>query len=271
MTLDDRFLEEWTARLRDLPGPRVVAVYLRGSHAQGLATEYSDVDFDVLVQGLAQGEAHERFPAWLVPHEEGLRHVSVSVTDADAFLRELTEPARWAFGWPVSSPIRPLWIDPARPDLRLHALTHPTGEPLLEEAIEDLSKIASAFTRGNETGVLVAAADLAKEVPTLLRLANPPRVVEHRLGAWDAALTMPVTPYGYRDHLARCLGWIDATVRERGLSAYRLLAGTLPIIRPFASAFDATGDLGEALRDRRLDRYVAQLGAPLAAPAPDRL
>jgi phosphoribosyl-AMP cyclohydrolase len=50
-----------------------------------------------------------------------------------------------------------------------------------------------------------------------------------------------------------------------------LLAGTLPIIRPFASAFDATGDLGEALRDRRLDRYVAQLGAPLAAPAPDRL
>jgi phosphoribosyl-AMP cyclohydrolase len=50
-----------------------------------------------------------------------------------------------------------------------------------------------------------------------------------------------------------------------------LLAGTLPLIRPFASAFDATGDLAEALRDRRLDRYVAQLGAPLLAPASDRL
>jgi phosphoribosyl-AMP cyclohydrolase len=271
MTLDEAFLREWTARLRDLPGPRVLAIYLRGSHAQGLATEYSDVDFDVLVEGSPEGGAYERFPAWLVPHEEGLRHVSVSVTDAEGFLRELAEPARWAFGWPVSSPIRPLWIDPSRPDLRLHAITHPAGEPLLEEAIEDLSKIASALTRGNETGVLVASADLAREVPTLLRLANPPRVVEHRLGAWDAALTMPVTPYGYRDHLGRCLGWTEATVRERALSAYRLLSGTLPLIRPYANAFDAMGDLGAALRDRRLDRYVAQLGAPLVAPASERL
>lgn len=267
MNLDEVFLAAWTARLRDLPGPRVLAVYLRGSHAQGLATEYSDVDFDVLVEG----RSYERFPAWLEPHDEGLLHVSVSVTDVDGFRREMTQPAKWAFGWPVQSPIRPLWTDPSRPDLRIYALTYPPGEPLLEEAIEDLSKIASALTRGNETGVLVAAADLAREVPTLLRLANPPRVVEHRLGAWDAALTMPVVPYGYPDHLARCLGWTEATVRERALSAYRLLAGTLPLIRPFASAFDATGDLADALRDRRLDRYVAQIGAPLLAPASDRL
>jgi phosphoribosyl-AMP cyclohydrolase len=267
MTLDEAFFEDWTARLRDLPGPRVLAVYLRGSHAQGLATEYSDVDFDVLVEGVA----YERFPAWIVLSGENLRHVSVSMADVETFRRELTEPARWAFGWPVSSPIRPLWIDPSRPDLRLHAITHPEGEPLLEEAIEDLSKIASALTHGNETGVLVAAADLAREVPTLLRLANPPRVVEHRLGAWDAALTMPVTPYGYAEHLARCLGWTQASVRDRAVSAYRLLAGTLPLIRPYASAFDAAGDLAEALRDRRLDHYVAQLGAPLIAPVTDRL
>jgi phosphoribosyl-AMP cyclohydrolase len=96
-------------------------------------------------------------------------------------------------------------------------------------------------------------------------------VVEHRLAAWDAALTMPVTPYGYPDHLAHCLGWTQASVRDRAISAYRLLAGTLPLIRPFAAAFDATGDFAEALRDRRLDRYVAQLGAPLLAPVTDRL
>jgi phosphoribosyl-AMP cyclohydrolase len=267
MTLDEAFLAEWTARLRELPGPPVLAVYLRGSHAQGTATEYSDVDFDVLVDG----GLYERFPAWLVPYGEGLRHVSVSVSDAGSFFRELSEPAKWAFGWPVSSPIRPLWIDESRPGLRLTALTHPEGEPLLEEAIEDLSKIASALTRGNETGVVVAAADLAREVPTLLRLANPPRVVEHRLGAWDAALTMPVAPFGYQDHLACCLGWTPVSVRERAVSAYRLLAGTLPLIRPYAQAFDATGDLAEALRDRRLDRYIAQIGAPLLAPASDRL
>jgi phosphoribosyl-AMP cyclohydrolase len=267
MTLEQAFLDEWTARLRDLPGPRVFAVYLRGSHAQDLATEYSDIDFDVLVEG----GAYERFPAWLVPHGQGLRHVSVSVTDVGGFLRELGEPAKWAFGWPVASPVRPLWIDNSHPDLRMYMLTHPEGEPMLEEAIEDLSKIASALTRGNETGVRVAAADLAREVPTLLRLANPPRVVEHRLGAWDAALTMPITPHGYQEHLARCLGWTDATVRDRAISAYRLIAGTLPLIRPFAAAFAATGDLAEALRDRRLDRYVAQLGAPLLAPVTDRL
>ncbi len=271
MTLDDAFVTAWTRRLRSLPGPRVLAVYLRGSYAQGMATEYSDVDFDVLVENVVEGEAYQRFPAWLEPHEQGLRHVSVAVTDAAGFLRELTEPAKWAFGWPVSSPIRPLWTDPSRPDLVLHALTHPAGEPLLEEAIEDLSKISSALTRGNETGVLVAAGDLAHEVPTLLRLANPPRVVEHRLGAWDAALTMPKTPSGYREHLARCLGWTEASVRERALSAYRLLAGSLPLIRPYADALNATGDLADALRDGRLDRYVAQLGAPLLAPASDRL
>src|SRR5215207_2179354 len=97
MLLDEAWLTEWTDRLRHLAGNRVLAVYLRGSHALGVATQYSDVDFDVLVHG----GPHKSYPAWLVPHDGRLRHVSVAVADVTSFLQETSKPAKWSFGWPV--------------------------------------------------------------------------------------------------------------------------------------------------------------------------
>src|ERR1041384_6819382 len=119
MLLEPSWLTEWTERLRRLAGHRLLPACLRGSHAQGLATRYSDVDFDVLVGGAA----HESNLAWLIPHDGGLRHVSAAVADVASFLHEMSHPASWSFGWPVRSPIRPLWIDDSRPDLLIHELT----------------------------------------------------------------------------------------------------------------------------------------------------
>ena len=220
-----------------------------------MATQYSDVDFDVLVDG----GRHESNPVWLVPHDGRLRHVSVAVADVDSFLQQMDEPAKWSFGWPVRSPIRPLWIDPARPDLNLHELTSPQGEPLLEDAIEDFSKICSALALDNDMGVRIAAADLAREIPTLLRLANPPQVVANRTQAWAAAFGLEIVPDGFVHDMEVCLAWRAAAPTEIAAAAYRLIAGTVALIRPHANAFRACGDLADAVADRRLAQYLRQL------------
>jgi phosphoribosyl-AMP cyclohydrolase len=237
----------------------VLAVYLRGSHAQGAATRYSDVDFDVLVDG----GHHESNPAWLIPHDGRLWHVSVAVADVESFLREMDEPAKWSFGWPVRSPIRPLWIDPSRPDLNLHELTCPQGEPLLEDAVEDFSKICSALTQKNDMGVRIAAADLARDVPTLLRLANPSRVVANRTQAWESVFSLEIVPDGFSPDIQICLGWRASSPVQVAAAAHRLLAGTVTVIRPHAKAFRACGDLADAVADGRLAQYVQQLAAAL--------
>jgi phosphoribosyl-AMP cyclohydrolase len=255
MLLDQTWLTEWTDRLRRLPGHRVLAIYLRGSHAQGTATRFSDVDFDVLVD---EGP-HKSYPVWLVPHEGRLRHVSVAVADVASFQREIASPAKWSFGWPVRSALHPLWIDDSRPELAVHELTNPQGEPLLEDAVEDFSKICSALAQNNNMGVRIAAADLAKEIPTLLRLVNPPQIVANRAQAWNAVLSMPMKPDGFADDMATCLGWTHAHPAQVAAAAHRLLRGAITLIQPHAQAFADAGDLADALGDGRLDQYVQQL------------
>jgi phosphoribosyl-AMP cyclohydrolase len=184
----------------------------------------------------------------------------VSVADVASFLgEEMGQPARWSFGWPVRSPIRPLWIDDARPDLLLHELTCPAGEPLLEDAIEDFAKVCAALASDNHSGVRIAAADLAKEIPTLLRLANPPRVVANRTEAWAAVFSLDVATDGFAADLEVCLGWRAASPTQIATAAHRLIAGTVELIRPYANAFHASGDLADAVADGRLSRYVQQL------------
>jgi phosphoribosyl-AMP cyclohydrolase len=268
MFLEASWLTGWTGRLRDLPGHCVLAVYLRGSHAQGTATPFSDIDFDVIVDG----PTHHCNPAWLVEQDGRLRHVSVAVADVAGFLREeMGRPAKWAFGWPVRSPIRPLWIDESRPDLLLHELTCPPGEPLLEDAIEDFSKICSALASDSHRGVRIAAADLATEIPTLLRLANPPRTVASRAEAWAAVFSLPVAPDGFAADLELCLGWRPGDPARIAAAAHRLIAGTVDLIRPHANAFHAYGDLADAIADGRLSRYLRQLAhAAITATSPTR-
>lgn len=252
------FLDDWAARLRKFGERPVVGIMLRGSHARQAATEHSDVDLDVLVGGAPYAARR----AYLAPTAGRLTHVSVAARDVRSWVARLGEPPDWAFGLPVLTPARLLWADAYwRRRIDLPVLCQPAGEPQLEELIATLGKVAGARVAGDHLGVRLAAADLARLCPSVLRLANPSVRVASRRAAVEAALNLPVAPPDYREDMLLCLGLRPGAPGQLWAAAVRLVTGSLPLIRPYAERIaEAAGtDLAEALLDGRLDRYVAQL------------
>ncbi len=242
-----------------------MGILLRGSHARRAATAHSDVDVDVLVGGAPYAARR----AYLAEHSGRLTHVSVAARDVRSWVTRLGEPADWAFGLPVAAPARLLWADPCwRDRIDLPVLCQPADEPRLEELIATLGKVASARDADDSLGVRLAAADLARLCPSVLRLANPGVRVVSRRSAFAAALDLPVAPAGYREDMLRCLGIRPGSTGELWAAAARLVAGTIPLIRPYAAevAEVAGPDLADALLDGRLDRYLTQLARPVGAP-----
>ncbi|SCF01244.1 phosphoribosyl-AMP cyclohydrolase [Micromonospora chokoriensis] len=267
---DSGFLEDWAARLRQAAERPVVGILLRGSHARRAATAHSDVDLDVLVGGAPYAARR----AYLAETAGRVTHVSVAARDVRSWVHRLGEPADWAFGLPVSTPARLLWADPHwRPRIDLPVLCQPAEPPRLEEMIATLGKAAAARAVNDRLGVRLAVADLARLCPSVLRPANPSVRVHSRRAAFAAALDLPVAPPGYRADMLLCLGLRPGATSALWAAAVRLVAGTLPLIRPYAEEIaDTSGaDLAAALVDGRLDRYVAQLARPVApAPQHDR-
>ncbi len=282
---DIGFLDEWAARLRQGADRPVVGIMLRGSHARRAATEHSDVDVDVLVTdeerpgspapGASAAPAiSSRAPyaarrAYLVEFEGRLVHVSVATRDVRSWVRRLGQPADWAFGLPVTAPARLIWAAPEwRRRIDLPVLCQPADEPRLEEIIATLGKIAGAWCSGDPTGVRLAAADLARLCPSVLRLVNPSVRVASRRGALAAALDLPVAPPGYRDDMLRCLGLRPGATGEVAAAAGRLVTGIVSLVRPYAEEIAAVAgaDLADALVDGRLDRYLGQLTRALDRP-----
>jgi phosphoribosyl-AMP cyclohydrolase len=207
--------------------------------------------------------------AYLTEHAGRLTHVSVAARDVRSWLARLSEPADWAFGLPVTAPARLLWADPHwRVRIDLPVLCHPAGEPQLEELIATLGKVAGARDADDHLGVRLAAADLARLCPSVLRPANPTVRVVSRRAAFAAALDLPVAPPNYREDMLLCLGLRPGSVGQVCAAAARLVAGALPLIRPYAAeiAETAGAELADALLDGRLDRYVDQLTRPAGAP-----
>jgi phosphoribosyl-AMP cyclohydrolase len=275
------FLDDWAARLRQVTDRPVVGILLRGSHARRAATAHSDVDLDVLVSdesparptGSPVNAPYAARRAYLAESEGRLTHVSVAVRDVRSWLARLAEPADWAFGLPVTAPVRLLWADEHwRSRIDLPVLCQPADEPRLEELIATLGKVAGARARADHLGTRLAAADLARLCPSVLRLANPGVRVVSRRAAFDAALDLPVAPPGYRDDMLLCLGARPGSTGALWAAAGRLVTGTVPLVRPYADEIAAVSgaDFAEALADGRLDRYLAQLTADVAAPRPER-
>ncbi|SIN09211.1 phosphoribosyl-AMP cyclohydrolase [Micromonospora cremea] len=262
---DSGFLEDWAARLRQAAERPVVGILLRGSHARRAATAHSDVDLDVLVGGAP----YEARRAYLAESAGRLTHVSVAARDVRSWVHRLGEPADWAFGLPVTAPARRLWADPHwRPRIDLPVLCQPAEPPRLEELIATLGKAAAARAADDHLGIRLAVADLARLCPSVLRPANPSVRVISRRAAFAAALELPVAPPRYREDMLLCLGLRPGSTGQLWAAAVRLVAGTLPLIRPYAEEIaDAAGsDLADALTDGRLDRYVAQLARPASQP-----
>ncbi|BCJ61208.1 hypothetical protein Jiend_46300 [Micromonospora endophytica] len=261
---DSGFFDDWAARLRASTDRPVVGILLRGSHARRAATAHSDVDVDVLVGGAPYAARR----AYLAEHSGRLTHVSVAARDVRSWVTRLGEPADWAFGLPVTAPVRLIWADPHwRDRIDLPVLCQPADEPRLEELIATLGKVASARDADDPLGARLAAADLARLCPSVLRLANPSVRVVSRRSAFAAALDLPVAPAGYREDMLRCLGLRPGSTDQVWAAAARLVAGTIPLIRPYAAeaAQVAGPDLADALLDGRLERYVTQLGTPSSA------
>jgi phosphoribosyl-AMP cyclohydrolase len=272
------FLDDWAARLRQAAERPVVGIMLRGSHARQGATEHSDVDLDVLLSSdeptvtpsdTGGGAAYAARRAYLAEAAGRLTHVSVAVRDVRSWLRRLGEPADWAFGLPVTAPARLLWADPDwRDRIDLPVLCQPADEPRLEELIATLGKVAGAWAVDDHLGVRLAAADLARLCPSVLRLANPSVRVVSRRAALDAALDLPVAPPGYRGDMLLCLGLRPGSAGQLCAAAVRLVTGTVPLVRPYADEIAAVAgaDLADALVDGRLDRYLAQLTRAAGPP-----
>ena len=261
---DSGFFDDWAARLRATTDRPVVGILLRGSHARRAATAHSDVDVDVLVGGAPYAACR----AYLAEHSGRLTHVSVAARDVRSWVSRLGEPADWAFGLPVTAPARLLWADPRwRDRIDLPVLCQPAGEPQLEELIATLGKVAAARDADDQLGARLAAADLARLCPSVLRLANPSVRVASRRSAFAAALDLPVAPAGYREDMLRCLGLWPGSIGQLWAAAARLVGGILPLIRPYAAevAGAAGPDFADALLDGRLERYVTQLGRPAGA------
>ena len=273
------FLNEWAARLRRTADRPVVGIVLRGSHARGSATAHSDVDLDVLVTEDDQGvraagrpdSTHRPGPppvpyaarrAYLAEFHGRLVHVSVATREVRSWVRRLGEPADWAFGLPVTAPARLIWAVPEWwRRLDLPVLCQPADEPRLEELIATLGKVAGARCADDPLGVRLAAADLARLCPSVLRLANPSVRVTSRRGALAAALDLPVAPPGYRDDMLLCFGLREGGTGQVSAAAGRLVTGIVPLVRRYAEKIAAVAgpDLADALLDGRLDRYLAQL------------
>jgi Phosphoribosyl-AMP cyclohydrolase len=268
-SLQRGFLDDWTDRLRRLPGPPVVGILLRGSHARGAATPYSDVDIDVLVSG-GPYVAH---PAFFAETGDRLTHLSVAVRDVRSWLDRLDQPAEWSFGLPVVAPVRLLWASEEwRSSIELTEIRQRPGQPALEELVASLGKVSAACAADDEFGARFAAAELARRCPSVVRLANPAVTVASRRAALTAALDLPVAPAGYRADMVTCLGLRTESLPRLHAAAGRLVAGAVELARPYADALAPVigQELADALRDGRLRRYVDQLARPPWSAAPNR-
>jgi phosphoribosyl-AMP cyclohydrolase len=257
-TIDGAFIARWARRLQSTV-PETAAVVLKGSYARGDAGPHSDLDFDLLTSG----EPREEYPAYLDEFAGRLIHVSVTVRDLTGWLAEEEEPATWAFGLPASEAMRLLWAtdETLAATLDRAARHFPAGEPELEDFVAGLGKVRQAHAQGDDLALRLAAQDLARLCPSLLRPINPEIRVGTRRQALQAALAFPVSPPGYPADMRLCLGLSNrATTEDVHETARRLVLGVLETLQPHAARLAPLlpPDLAAALASGALQRYAAQ-------------
>lgn len=189
---DDDFISTWVDRLRG-EIPEAVAVVLKGSYARIDAEGHSDVDFDVLVDG----EPRDDYLVFFDEIDGRLRHVSVAVRDVDGWIAERNEPVSWAYGLPAAETTRLLWARDAalRTELDHPACIYPPEHPELEDVVEAWDTVRNARRRNDDLAMRLAAEQMARLCPTLLRPLNPdasPRTAARRCARCSASRLRPM-------------------------------------------------------------------------------
>jgi hypothetical protein len=247
-------IAQWVDHLRQ-EHPDAVAVVLKGSHARGEATQWSDIDFDVLVS--APGT--ELYRTWIEPVNGRLVHISAAVESLSGWLADAEEPSSWSLGLPTTETTQLLWA--ASDELRLQLdrpfISHPAAEPEVEDTMEALGKIRSALARGDDVGVYRNANKLAKLIPTLLVPLNPRSPVSNSRTAIEAVCTMPNLPEGFASDWLVCMGYVDTrTPRSTAASAERMFTAVLAMLP--ADPEVVGDDIARLLADGRIRDYLDQ-------------
>lgn len=258
---EDDLISGWVEQLR-FRYPDAVAILLKGSYARDDAGAFSDIDFDVLLDGAP----FERYSMYLVESVAGnLRHVSIAVESLVSWLDSEREAVDWAFGLAVRVATKLLWA--RTPDTALlldrDCREHPSAEPELEDFVESIGKIENAIANSDDLAVRLAAQTVAKLAPGLLQVLNPvvfPGTVRQAL---DAALGFRVAPVEYREDMLHCLGLSGEAVSTTSIaeSAHRLVLGVLEILQERADNIQSgeDGDPFTLLRNGTLLRYVREM------------
>lgn len=235
--------------------PRAVAIILKGSHALGTATPYSDVDFDVLLPT----PDVEDYRTWLEPYNGRLVHISAAVESADAWIADSAEHSIWSLGLPTIETTKLLWAadDDLRAKLHHPYRSHPAMDPEVEDSVEALLKVRKSLAKGDDYGVYRNAAKLATLAPTMLVPINPHVAVPNSRSAIDAVLAFPNAPAGFAEDWLTCIGYVDARTPDSTRdAAERIVRGILPLL---PADPDVVGeDIARILADGSLLAYISQ-------------
>lgn len=247
-------IAQWADRLRQ-EHPDAVAVVLKGSHARGEATQWSDIDFDVLVST----PGTEIYRTWIEPVNGQLVHISAAVESLAGWLADADEPSEWSLGLPTVETTQLLWAatDELWSQLDRPFKSHPAAEPEVEDTMEALGKIRSALAHGDDVGVYRNANKLATLLPTLLVPLNPPSPVSNSRAAIEAVRTMPNVPASFANDWLVCMGYVDTRTPESTAAiAERLFTGVLAMLP--ADPEVVGEDIACLLADGSLLTYLTQ-------------
>ncbi len=254
--IDVAHLERIVGRLLEYE-PQSSAVLVTGSFAKGTAATGSDLDLTAIT-------AHPRtgYRTWFEDTGEGLPlHVSAGAMTIAAWVADGTTPASWSLGLPAQTTARYVLSDAAtRAVLGVDpSLCHPAAGPELEDFVDFVLKAKRTAGRGDERGTRWLAREAALLAPTLLIPLNDSPVVHDRLEALELALSLPISPDGYADDLAICLGLRVAVRSDVDAAVARLGRNMLAFLRRHDVTVDPQPDLSRYLADGTLERHLAQL------------
>lgn len=236
--------------------PDAIAVLLKGSHARGEATLWSDIDFDVLVST----SDTESYRTWLEEIDGRLVHVSAAVEGIGGWLEDAEEASSWSFGLPTAETTQLLWAanDEWRGQLDRPAKLHPAADAEVEDSVEVFGKMAKALKSGDTPGLYSSAHTLATLIPTLLVPVNDVPPVASRRQAIDAIVAMTNVPTGFREDWLICMGFVDCRDLETTCAAAeRMLQGVLELVPTDEEVVGE--DMARILADGSLTRYIRQL------------
>ncbi len=252
-------IEACVLRLRE-EEPSTVAVLLAGSYARGQSGSFSDVD----LQALTREEPNVHYRAWFCELPGGrIVHISAGAMQWEDWFAQEKKSERWAWFFPGREPLKLLWADESVEErLRQPDLVHPPGPVELEDFLERAGKVRNAMLAGDELILRLAAQELARYCPSVLRPINPERVVNDPNEAFYATLELPVAPPNYREDLLICLG-MDGRARTAGEvhdAAMRLVVGMLELLSRHVEELRPVlePELPRYLADGTLLRYITQ-------------